>query len=235
MPLLLEASSLAALPLCRRKWIDFLPLHENLCIVGDRGIVAQSDVERVVWTLGDGLLDGDGLPDLRKLLPMLRDGRVAERLPEGYGPEEQSLRDWHEEMYTLSRTDRALLLLLERACGNDMERSARDDSNRPPKDAGGARPGWFTAVLAMIAQGARARSARASTPVRRRPGDASRMHVRVCSDSSTSSSSHDSSPPAPPERREAGATAEQPVNKGKKEESETCEAALRESADEVRA
>ena len=166
--------------MCRRKWIDFLPLYENLCIEGDRGIVAQSDVERVVWTLGDGLLDGDGLPDLRKLLPMLRDGRVAERLPEGYGPEEQSLRDWHEEMYTLSRTDRALLLLLERACGNDMERSARDDSNRPPKDAGGARPGWFTAVLAMIAQGARARSARASTPVRCRPGDASRMHVRVC-------------------------------------------------------
>ena len=68
MPLLLEASSLAALPLCRRKWIDFLPLHENLCIVGDRGIVAQSDVERVVWTLGDGLLDGGGLPDLRKAL-----------------------------------------------------------------------------------------------------------------------------------------------------------------------
>ena len=209
MPLLLEASSLAALPLCRRKWIDFLPLHENLCIVGDRGIVAQSDVERIVRTLGDELLDGDGLPDLRKLLAMLRDGRVAERLPEGYGPEEQSLRDWHEEMYTLSRTDRALLLLLERACGNDMERSARDDSNRPPKDARGARPGWFTAVLAMIAQGARARSARASTPVRRRPGDAVRR-AKTASATAAPKVSRTSRPSKQPELPKRAAAVAQP-------------------------
>jgi hypothetical protein len=134
-------------------------------------------VERVVRELGHDLLDDYGRPDLRKLLPMLRDGRVAERLPQGYGIEEQSLNDWQHEGYALRATDQALLLMLERASGNDIKLATRDDSNRPPAVAGGARPRWFTAVLAMIAQGARARSAKVSTPVRRRRCDASRMRV----------------------------------------------------------
>jgi hypothetical protein len=76
------------LPLCRRTGIDFWPLYQELNIARGDGIVSQIDVERVVRELGDDLLDDYGRPDLRKLLPMLRDGRVAERLPQGYGIEE---------------------------------------------------------------------------------------------------------------------------------------------------